>query len=64
MTMSLSSPRVKQSPKRDWLSFVITNKARTKIRQALNEEKVKAGGRGKGDAYKAAEELEDTLWRH
>ncbi len=38
---------VKQSPKRDWLSFVITNKARTKIRQALNEEKVKLAAEGK-----------------
>ena len=38
---------VKQSPKRDWLAFVITNKARTKIRQALNEEKVKLASEGK-----------------
>ena len=38
---------VKQSPKRDWLSFVITNKARTKIRQALNEEKVRLAAEGK-----------------
>ncbi len=37
----------KQSPKRDWLSFVITNKARTKIRQALNEEKFKLAADGK-----------------
>ncbi|MCA1742213.1 MAG: TGS domain-containing protein, partial [Bacteroidales bacterium] len=37
----------KQSPKRDWLSFVITNKARTKIRLALNEEKVKLAAEGK-----------------
>ena len=36
-----------QSPKRDWLSFVITNKARTKIRQALNEEKVRLAAEGK-----------------
>jgi GTP pyrophosphokinase len=38
---------VKQSPKRDWLAFVITNKARTKIRQALNEEKFKLAAEGK-----------------
>jgi len=38
---------VKQTPKRDWLSFVITNKARTKIRQALNEEKFKLAAEGK-----------------
>jgi GTP pyrophosphokinase len=38
---------VKQTPKRDWLSFVITNKARAKIRQALNEEKFKLAAEGK-----------------
>ncbi len=38
---------VKQSPKRDWLSFVITNKARAKIRQALNEEKFRVAAEGK-----------------
>ena len=37
----------KQTPKRDWLSFVITNKARAKIRQALNEEKFKLASEGK-----------------
>lgn len=37
----------KQTPKRDWLSFVVTNKARTKIRQALNEEKFKLAADGK-----------------
>ncbi|MDM8001606.1 MAG: HD domain-containing protein [Bacteroidota bacterium] len=37
----------KQSPKRDWLSFVITNKARTKIKQALNEEKFRLAADGK-----------------
>lgn len=36
-----------QSPKRDWLAFVITNKARTKIKQALNEEKVRLATEGK-----------------
>lgn len=36
-----------QKPKRDWLNMVITTKARTKIRQALNEEKVKAAEAGK-----------------
>lgn len=41
----ITSP--KQSPKRDWLSFVITNKARSKIRQALNEEKFKLAAEGK-----------------
>jgi len=36
-----------QKPKQDWLSFVVTNKARTKIRQALNEEKARAAAEGK-----------------
>lgn len=37
----------KQTPKRDWLAFVVTNKARTKIKQALNEEKFKLAADGK-----------------
>lgn len=36
-----------QKPKRDWLSFVVTTKAKTKIKQVLNEEKVKAAAEGK-----------------
>ena len=36
-----------QKPKQDWLSFAITNKAKTKIRQALSEEKTKAAAEGK-----------------
>ena len=32
-----------QTPKQDWLSFVMTGKARTKIRQALKEEQAKQG---------------------
>jgi GTP pyrophosphokinase len=36
-----------QKPKQDWLSFVITTKAKTKIRQALSEEKTKAAAEGK-----------------
>ena len=31
-----------QSPKRDWLGFAVTSKARVKIKQALKEEAVKA----------------------
>ena len=31
-----------QSPKQDWLNFVVTSKARVKIKQALKEETVKA----------------------
>ncbi|MCU0457272.1 MAG: HD domain-containing protein, partial [Bacteroidales bacterium] len=36
-----------QTPKQDWLSFVVTNKARSKIKLALNEEKMKAAAEGK-----------------
>jgi GTP diphosphokinase / guanosine-3',5'-bis(diphosphate) 3'-diphosphatase len=36
-----------QTPKQDWLSFVITTKARGKIKLALNEEKVKIAVEGK-----------------
>jgi GTP pyrophosphokinase len=36
-----------QTPKQDWLSFVVTNKAKTKIKQALNEEMVRAASEGK-----------------
>jgi guanosine-3',5'-bis(diphosphate) 3'-pyrophosphohydrolase len=36
-----------QKPKRDWLSFVVTGKARSKIKLALNEEKARAAAEGK-----------------
>lgn len=36
-----------QKPKQDWLSFVVTNKAKAKIKQLLNEEKTKAAADGK-----------------
>jgi GTP pyrophosphokinase len=36
-----------QKPKQDWLSFVVTSKAKTKIKQVLNEEKTKAAADGK-----------------
>jgi len=36
-----------QKPKQDWLSFVVTTKAKNKIKQALNEEKAKAAAEGK-----------------
>ena len=36
-----------QKPKQDWLSFVVTNKAKTKIKLALNEEKSRAAAEGK-----------------
>jgi GTP pyrophosphokinase len=36
-----------QRPKQDWLSFVVTNKAKAKIKQVLNEEKAKAAAEGK-----------------
>ena len=36
-----------QKPKQDWLSFVVTTKAKTKIKQVLNEEKTRAAAEGK-----------------
>lgn len=36
-----------QKPKQDWLSFVVTNKARTKIKQVLNEERAQYAAEGK-----------------
>jgi GTP diphosphokinase / guanosine-3',5'-bis(diphosphate) 3'-diphosphatase len=36
-----------QKPKQDWLSFVISSKAKTKIKQVLNEEKTSAAAEGK-----------------
>jgi guanosine-3',5'-bis(diphosphate) 3'-pyrophosphohydrolase len=36
-----------QKPKQDWLTFVVTAKAKTKIKQALNEEKSLAAAEGK-----------------
>jgi GTP pyrophosphokinase len=36
-----------QKPREDWLSFVVTGKAKSKIKQALNEEKTKAAAEGK-----------------
>lgn len=36
-----------QKPKQDWLSFVVTTKAKTKIKQVLNEEKTRAASDGK-----------------
>jgi len=36
-----------QKPKSDWLNFVVTSKAKTKIKQALNEEKFKLAETGK-----------------
>jgi guanosine-3',5'-bis(diphosphate) 3'-pyrophosphohydrolase len=36
-----------QKPKQDWLSFVVSSKAKTKIKQVLNEEKTIAAAEGK-----------------
>ncbi len=36
-----------QKPKSDWLSFVVTTKAKNKIRQTINEERVKEADLGK-----------------
>jgi guanosine-3',5'-bis(diphosphate) 3'-pyrophosphohydrolase len=39
--------RSKHQKPKDWLSFVVTTKAKTKIKQVLNEEKTKAAAEGK-----------------
>ncbi len=36
-----------QKPKQDWLSFVVTSKAKAKIKQALSEERTKSAAEGK-----------------
>jgi GTP diphosphokinase / guanosine-3',5'-bis(diphosphate) 3'-diphosphatase len=36
-----------QKPKQDWLSFVVSSKAKTRIKQLLNEEKAHAAAEGK-----------------
>jgi GTP pyrophosphokinase len=36
-----------QKPKQDWLSFVVTSKAKTKIKQVLSEERTKSAAEGK-----------------
>lgn len=36
-----------QRPKQDWLSFVVTSKAKSKIKQALNAERMRAAAEGK-----------------
>ena len=51
-----------QKPKQDWLSFVITTKAKTKIKQVLNEEKTKAAAEGKEILMRRLKELENNLW--
>ncbi len=51
-----------QKPKQDWLSFVITGKAKTKIKQVLNEEKTKAAAEGKEILMRRLEKLENGLW--
>lgn len=36
-----------QKPKQDWLSFVVSSKAKTRIKQLLNEEKAQAAAEGR-----------------
>ena len=47
VTRAKISTSKNQSPKLDWLNFVVTSKAKTKIRFKLNEAKVKAAETGK-----------------
>jgi GTP pyrophosphokinase len=50
-----------QKPKQDWLSFVVTSKAKTKIKQALSEERIKAAAEGKEILMRRLK-LENKLW--
>lgn len=62
----------KQRPKEDWLSFVVTAKAKSKIKQALKEEKRKVAADGKEILERKLKsikvpmdrELIDNLHRH
>ena len=57
-----------QTPRADWLNFVVTSKARTKIRQTLNEQANRAAETGKETLHRRAKnrkrEIEEgTLMR-
>ncbi|MCO6496924.1 MAG: bifunctional (p)ppGpp synthetase/guanosine-3',5'-bis(diphosphate) 3'-pyrophosphohydrolase [Chitinophagaceae bacterium] len=47
----------KQKPKAEWLKFVVTTKAKTKIKDSLKEEKRKIGEEGKAALVKKLESL-------
>lgn len=51
----------KQNPKSDWLNYVITAKARSKIKSALNEEKRKIAAEGKEMVQRKLNALKATM---
>ena len=51
-----------QRPKQDWLSFVVTSKAKTKIKQALNEERTRAAAEGKEILMRRLKNWKIALW--
>ncbi len=51
----------KQKPKEDWLSFVVTGKAKAKIKQALKEEKRKIAADGKEILARKLKQIKVTL---
>ena len=53
-----------QKPKQDWLSFVVTTKAKTKIKQVLNEEKTKAAAEGKEILMRRLKNWKISIWRY
>src|SRR6187401_348574 len=54
----------KQKPSEDWLNFVVTAKARTKIKDALKEEKKKIGDEGKYTVQRKLESVGAALNQH
>jgi GTP pyrophosphokinase len=54
----------KQKPSEDWLSFVVTAKARGRIKDALKEEKKKIGDEGKYTVQRKLEGVGATLNQH
>lgn len=54
----------KQKPTEDWLAFVVTAKARTKIKDALKEQKKAVGEEGKYTLQRKLEAINATLNPH
>lgn len=53
----------KQKPKEDWLTFVVTSKAKSKIRQALKEESRRIAADGKEIVVRKLKQMKVTLDR-
>lgn len=54
----------KQKPKAEWLKFVVTSKAKSKIKDSLKEEKRKIGEEGKALLIKKLEQLHIPATQH